>query len=216
MGGSGIVAERDWRRYNEQLVKRGEFYISLDFLENWTAELNGMNKGKRGRPFVFPHTFMRFMAFLHVAFLPYRQMEGFLRKLSEYIPALHAADYSTFCKRMKVLDIGEPFLDIPDGNVVVAVDSSGMKVSNRGEWMCHTWGVRKGWIKVHIAVDVTTKQLISLEITDERTHDGAMLKPLIEPPGKRTLWVYLGCWQTAPMTTGRILHISRRMGYRRG
>ena len=179
------MAERNWKRYNEQLVKRGAFYISLDFLENWTAELNGMNTGKRGRPFVFPHTFMRFMAFLHVAFLPYRQMEGFLRKLSEYIPAVHAADYSTICKRMNTVAIGEPFLDITDGDVVVAVDSSGMKVSSRGEWMRHTWGVRKGWIKVHIAVDVTTKQLISLEITDEHTHDGTMLKPLIERSRKK-------------------------------
>jgi IS5 family transposase len=178
------MAERNWKNYNEQLVKRGEFYISLDFLENWKTELSGMNKGKRGRPFIFPHTFMRFLAFLHIAFLPYRQMEGFLRKLSGYIPALNAADYSTICKRMNTVDMEFPLQHIPDG-VVVAVDSSGMKVSSRGEWMRHKWRVRKGWIKVHIAVDVKTKQLISLEITDEHTHDGTMLKPLVEHSRKK-------------------------------
>jgi hypothetical protein len=27
---------------------------------------------------------------------------------------------------------------------------------------------RKGWIKVHVAVDIESKKLVSLEITDER------------------------------------------------
>jgi hypothetical protein len=34
--------ERNWKEYNEQLVRRGEIYISLDFDE--------MNYKKRGRP----------------------------------------------------------------------------------------------------------------------------------------------------------------------
>lgn len=65
-------------------------------------------------------------------------------------------------------------------DVIIALDSSGMKVSNRGEWMRHKWKVRKGWIKVHVAVDVKTKKLLALDITDERTGDGKMLKPLIK------------------------------------
>ena len=30
---------RNWREYNEKLVKRGEMYISLDFVESWRKEL---------------------------------------------------------------------------------------------------------------------------------------------------------------------------------
>jgi hypothetical protein len=44
-----------------------------------------------------------------------------------------------------------------------------MKVSNRGEWLREKWKTRKGWIKVHFVVDVKTKKLLALEITDERT-----------------------------------------------
>ena len=63
---------------------------------------------------------------------------------------------------------------------VIAVDSSGVKVSNRGEWIRHKWKVRKGWIKVHIAVDVKTKEVVSIEITDESVGDGKMLSSLAD------------------------------------
>ncbi|RLG39329.1 MAG: hypothetical protein DRN91_00150 [Candidatus Alkanophagales archaeon] len=48
----------------------------------------------------------------------------------------------------------------------MAVDSSGVKVANRGEWIRHKWKVRRGWIKVHIEVDVKTKEVVSIEVTD--------------------------------------------------
>ena len=76
----GVMAERNWREYNEKLIRKGELYISLDFLKNWDKELEKMNFKKRGRPYKFPESFILFLAFIHVTFLPYRQLEGFLRK----------------------------------------------------------------------------------------------------------------------------------------
>jgi hypothetical protein len=38
----------------------------------------------------------------------------------------------------------------------------------------------KGWIKVHIAVDVETRRPITFEITDERVADQEMVKPLLK------------------------------------
>ena len=177
--------QRNWREYNGQLVRRGEFYISLDFVDHWDDEITQMNEGKRGRPFMFPERLMEFLAFLHVAFLPYRQMEGFLRKLSEYIPKLQPADYTTICKRMHHIELDISLQDIPN-DVIVALDATGMKVSSRGEWMRHKWGVRKGWIKVHIAVDVKTKKLLALYVTDERTGDGQLLPSLIKQAQRHT------------------------------
>ena len=174
---------RNWKEYNEKLVRRGELYISLDFLKEWDRELDEMNRNKIGRPFIYPENFMYFLAFIHIAFLPFRQIEGFLRKLSEFIPKIKSADYSTICKRLKKLDVNLP--ENLGRDIVVAVDSSGMKVTNRGEWIRNKWRIRKGWIKVHIAVDVKTKKLLALEITDERVSDGKMLKPLIEQVKER-------------------------------
>jgi hypothetical protein len=48
--------------------------------------------------------------------------------------------------------------------VVIAVDSTGIKVTKRGEWMRRK---RKGYIKIHVAVDTRTKQVVSLEVSDE-------------------------------------------------
>jgi len=171
--------KKNWKEYNEKLVRRGEFYISMDFLDNWDKELEEMNKGKKGRPYEYPDSFMFFLAFLHIAFLPFRQLEGFLRGLSKYIPKLKAADYTTIFKRLKKIKIEFPLQELND-DIVVAIDSTGMKVSSRGEWIRHKWKVKKGWIKVHVAVDVKTKKLLALEITDERAGDGKMLQPLIK------------------------------------
>jgi len=121
---------------------------------------------------------MYFLAFLHIAFLPYRQLEGFLRKLSKFMPKLRPVDYSTICKRLKKLKINLSACHEKD--LVIAIDSSGMKVTNRGEWIRHKWKTRKGWIKVHITVDVKTKKLLAIEVTDERVSDVKMLKPLVE------------------------------------
>mgnify|MGYP000274079309 CR=1 FL=1 len=169
---------RNWKEYNEKLVRRGEIYVSLDFLDNWEKELEELNRGKRGRPYKYPHSFMLFLAFLHVAFLPFRQLEGFLRGLSKYIPELKIADYTTIFKRLKKIKIEIPLQELGN-DVIIALDSTGMKISSRGEWIRHKWKVRKGWVKVHIAVDIKTKKLLALEITDERIGDGKMLKPLM-------------------------------------
>ena len=77
-------------------------------LKEWDRELDRMNRNKIGRPFIYPESFMYFLAFIHIAFLPYRQIEGFFRKLSEFIPKLKSADYSTLCKRLKKLDVNLP------------------------------------------------------------------------------------------------------------
>lgn len=66
-----------------------------------------------------------------------------------------------------------------DKDVTIAVDSSGIKVSNRGEWMHKKWKVKRGFIKVHIAVDIKTKQILAIEVTKEDVGDGRMLGRLV-------------------------------------
>jgi hypothetical protein len=40
--------KRNWKEYNNKLVKRGEFYLTMDFIHYWDEELAQMNKDKRG------------------------------------------------------------------------------------------------------------------------------------------------------------------------
>ncbi|CAN5583154.1 hypothetical protein BH23THE1_BH23THE1_22050 [soil metagenome] len=48
----------DWPSYNLNLVKRGEILFSYDYLDTWDSELYVMNKNKKGKPFVFPDSFI--------------------------------------------------------------------------------------------------------------------------------------------------------------
>lgn len=58
-----------------------------------------------------------------------------------------------------------------DEYIIIAIDSSGTKITNRGEWMNKKWNIhRKGYLKVHIAVDIKSKKILSMEVTDEHTH----------------------------------------------
>lgn len=66
--------------------------------------------------------------------------------------------------------------------MVIAVDGTGIQGTNRGGWMRKK---RKGYIKVHVGVDIKTKQVVSLEVTDERTADGKKLKPLVRKAQRR-------------------------------
>ncbi len=65
-------------------------------------------------------------------------------------------------------------------DIVIAIDSTGIKVSNRGEWIRHKWHIRKGYLKIHVAVDIKKKKILSLETTSEEVHDGRVLKNLVD------------------------------------
>jgi len=43
----------------------------------------------------------------------------------------------------------------------------------------------KGYIKIHVAVDTKTKQVVTLEVSDEKTHDREKLKPLVKKAQKK-------------------------------
>ncbi len=67
-------------------------------------------------------------------------------------------------------------------DIVVAVDSTGIKVTNREEWILDKWKnkrKRKGFTKIHVAVNIKTKKIISMAVTKENVHDGNILKELV-------------------------------------
>ena len=38
---------------------------------------------------------------------------------------------------------------------------------------------RKGYLKIHVAVNIKTKEILALKVTDEKVHDSKMLKKLV-------------------------------------
>ena len=118
--------------------------------------------------------------------LPYRQTEGIVRAhVSNTLPSI--PDYSNICRRINRLDIKISSYDdntdksnLFDDNFVIAIDSTGLKVTNRGEWIRHKWNVKRGYLKIHIAVDIKKKRILSLDVTSEQVHDSQVLPVLID------------------------------------
>ncbi len=67
---------RNWSAYNNQLVKRGEIYFSMDFLDSWERELASMNRGRQHRLQLhkkgIPHAFAKGIE--AVSLHPYRDL----------------------------------------------------------------------------------------------------------------------------------------------
>jgi hypothetical protein len=71
--------------------------------------------------------------------------------------------------------------DDGDEYLIISMNTTGIKITNRGQWMDKKWKVqnRKGYLKIHVAVNIKTKEILALEVTDEKVHDGRMLKKLV-------------------------------------
>ena len=174
----------DWPSYNRSLVRRGEILFSYDFLDTWGYELERMNEDKKGKPFTFPDSFILVIGYIRYSFhLPYRQTEGIIKATGKRLPA-NPPSYGHICKRINKLniDINRDRTDDNDDDIIISIDSTGIKVTNRGQWMDEKWNTqnRKGYLKIHVAVDIKTKEILALEVTDEKVHDGRMLKKLVD------------------------------------
>ena len=172
----------DWPSYNRSLVQRGEILFSYDFLDGWGSEIENMNINKKGKPFVFPDSFILAIGYIRYLFhLPYRQTQGIIKATGKRLPA-NPPSYGHICKRINKLniDIKRDKMD-DDDDLIISIDSTGIKITNRGQWMDEKWNTqnRKGYLKIHVAVDIKTKKIIALEVTDEKVHDGKMLKKLV-------------------------------------
>jgi hypothetical protein len=144
-----------------------------------------MNENKMGKPFTFPNSFILAIGYIRYSFhLPYRQTEGIIKATGKRLPA-NPPSYGHICKRINKLNIDikrEKIDDDDDDYVIVSIDSTGIKVTNRGQWMAEKWNVqrKKGYVKIHVAVNIRTKEILALEVTDEKVHDGKMLKTLVD------------------------------------
>ena len=127
-----------WSEYNESLVRRGEILLGFDVLDNWDKELDDMNRGKIGEPFHYPDTFVLMLGYAKVYFhLPYRQTEEGVVKghAANKIPAI--PHFSTINRRInrlnvKIKDDNNKNTNLDDGYIIIAIDSTGIKVTNRG------------------------------------------------------------------------------------
>ena len=89
--------------------------------------------------------------------MPYRQTEGIINATGKRLLPAANPSYGHICKRINNLNI-----DISrgktDDDLILAIYSTGIKVTNRGQWMNEKWNVqnKKGYLKIHVVVDMRT------------------------------------------------------------
>lgn len=161
--GKKFKDERNWSEYSEELVKRGEYWLDLDWVKNWYKEVGEMNRNKVGQPFTFPKSLIQLQSVWHVKSTPYRMIEGITRKLVEIAQLPKYNDYSTVNRRINKLE----FLpELPQGNhLVLFVDGSGFQAIAGGEYLREKYGKKnRKWVQVIIVGDKKHKEPVSFEV----------------------------------------------------
>jgi len=88
--------------------------------------------------------------------------------------------YTQICRRQKELNIPLGVKYSNDKLVDIAINSTGIKAFNRGEWIRQKWALRMGWVKLHITFDITNHIIISVQITYEHEADGKEFSKLVD------------------------------------
>jgi hypothetical protein len=130
----------NWRAYNESLVRCGQVMLDFGVIDGGQEELEKMNKDKVEEPYHYPDSFfVQLLGYMRAYFhLPSRQIEGVVKAhVRRKVPSI--PDYSTISRRVNKRDVK---VNEKAGNddIVIALDSTGIKVSNR-ESGCGTSGM---------------------------------------------------------------------------
>ncbi len=179
-----------WSDYNEALIRRGEILLDVDFVKDWSHELNGMNHpNKLGRPFEFPESYISFVAFLKIGFkLPYRMVQGAVRALSKVIKI--EGMHFTHMRRRILAKKPSISMKVDETNqnepMTLVVDSSGLSTTKKGAYIEKLWRKQKRkFVKLHIAVDKKTKKIAEFRVTGSKTADTKKFPPLVKDASKK-------------------------------
>jgi hypothetical protein len=161
--GDSYFDRRNWPVCNERLVKRGEYLLDTNFVSNWNNELYQMNLGKRGAPYLFPHSLIELQAVWHAKSIPLRMIEGMTRKLTEFGEVPDYNDYTTANRRINKLAC--PLVVPPGNNLTLFSDGTGLQVVESGEYLREKYGKKnRRWVQVVILGDPETKEPVSFEV----------------------------------------------------
>jgi len=168
---------RNWSQYNKKLVNRGRITI---WIEESLAKNPFDRQLGRGRP-RFSDTFLIAALSLRIVYsLSLRSLQGFMMDifmlLGINLPVPH---YSLYSKRIKNLKLPKLSSRLPSH---ILIDTSGVKVIGEGEWKVkvHGTGKRRKWLKLHIALDENTQEIMVVKATSSSVGDSKMAKELIE------------------------------------
>lgn len=171
----------NWSHYNKSLINRGSinFWISPESCKKWKAN----RTKKAGRPYLFSDDWIEALSIVRFVFhLPLRQLQGFVLSLLQMqklsIPVPH---YSCICKRGKKTYGSMKKKKVTD----IVFDTSGVRIYEAGEWKKEKYGGHRKWRKLHIAMDLKTKEIIYSKLTAASAHDLEKIDEVLEHVDRR-------------------------------
>lgn len=174
---------RNWREYNESLVRRGslEFWIEKGIAEVWKEDGKIIIRKKRGAQQQYSSGAIEFCRLIGRVFHQrLRQTEGFVRSIFKQTNVrLKAPDYTTLCRRGVRLAVRLPRSE--KEKVVAILDSTGLKVYGEGEWKVrkHGYSKHREWMKAHVSID-KDGEIRAIKLTDNSVDDAEAGEALLE------------------------------------
>lgn len=177
----------NWSQYNKALVARGSITLLINReLASPKCLFGGkeLDPKKCGRRFIYPDHIIQLIALMRELYRqPLRQVTSTaldlfgLMMLGTKVP-----DYTTISRRMKDLSVPLGAATYKKGqNLVVLIDSTGLKIMGEGEWTIRKHGKHyaRDWRKIHLVIDHASQDIVALETTHADAHDINGLKPLL-------------------------------------
>jgi len=173
---------RNWGEYNKTLKQRGS--ITVWFNEETVSQWAAKKEMKRGRPKIYSEIAIEACVVMRVLFnLPYRQCEGFVGDLLKMMALdMKVPSYTQICRRQTTLEIKLKHTVNTNEPIHVVVDATGLKIFGEGEWKVrqHGYTKRRMWRKLHVGIDVKTKQFVMMELTDNHVGENKKLQDLLK------------------------------------
>ena len=182
--GKGSKGKRDCGLDTRAMEEFGRRLFEFQWDVGHPADIQSMNQGKVGHPFVYSNSLILWIVMLRTVLrISYRLVLGianvFIKKAG--LPPISLTQLFDRCNSLD-RNVGSEgcFLAFGTGNVVpkkrkitVALDATGISLKKYGGWLVHKWNMKKatGWIKLHVAVDVDTNEILAFVITDEKVGD---------------------------------------------
>lgn len=172
----------NWSNYNRSLVTRGSitFWFPEDIGETWYAD----PVGKRGAQNIYSDVAIEALSMIRFRYgLKLRCTQGFAKSIVDLMGLeLEVPDYTTICRRFKKLSITSQNKFKKKDPIHVVIDSTGLKVYGEGEWKVRQHGVskRRTWRKLHLAVDESNSQILSVVLSENSFKDSELFEDLVD------------------------------------
>jgi len=169
----------NWRQYNKGLIDRGNITLMIDWDDLhkiWYAE----SIKKNGSPFTYSDIAIETTLTIGALFnFPLRQTQGCVASLFSMMNVPYdIPSYVTLSRRGEKLTT--TIKTKKKEAIILAIDSTGLKVFGEGEWKVrkHGYAKRRTWKKFHVGID-HDGEIRTFTMTDSHIHDTTQTENLL-------------------------------------